>query len=228
MLCIQVEDRLNQLLDQRRHWAGDAELAAHCAVCLPCRATAEAYAALDRAVSLAKAAPELPGDFSERVLSDVGSLTKSTSAAKQVSVSRAESSWKQWMIAAALLVAAAPCALLLRSNQAPQISSQEPAVPFAGPGADWQFDGNLAHLLDEAGPSGEYVWRSTGRGIAELPRQVRRAAAFSESVQLNAAIRPVAVAWHALRRVLPGEAIRPEPAEGKTGSFNQSPIAIWA
>lgn len=228
MQCTQVEDRLNQLLDQRRHGAGDPELVAHCAICPQCRAIADAYAALEHAVSLAKAAPELPGDLSERVLSDIGGITKSLTAAKRVSVSRAELSWKHWMIAAALLVAAVPCALLLWSNQAPQISLQESAAPFAEPGAVWQFDGNLAHLLDEAGPSGEHVWRSTGRGIAELPRQVRRAAALSESVQLNAAIRPVAVAWHALRRVLPGEAIRPEPAEGKTGSFNQLPTAIWA
>ena len=235
MRCMQVEARLNQLLDERRHWTGDPGLVSHCAQCLRCRATAEAYAAVADAVNLERVAPGLPPDFSGRVLSDVGTIAKSSPALRVRSSVPIESPthsasppWQRWVIAAILLVAAVPCGILLHSGGVRQIDSQGSATSPAARGAAWQFHGELAQLLNDAEPSSEFVWRSTGRGIAELPHQVRRAAALSESAQLNAAIRPVAVAWHALRQVLPREAIRPEPGEGKTGSFNQSPVATWA
>ena len=231
MQCTQVEERLNQLLDQRLHWAADPALVAHCARCLPCLATADAFAALDRAVSMARTTPELRYDFSERVLAEVRSVADYSKQSKTLPpagrVGSGHQPWMRWLIAASLLVVAIPTALLLRSSSLPTIDHKS-ATSSTSTAPAWPFQGELAQLLEEGRPSSEDVWRSTGRGIAALPHQVRRAAALSESAQLTSAIRPVAVAWHALRRVLPGESIRSEPAEGETGYFKPASIALWA
>lgn len=232
MQCTQVEERLNQMLDQRLHWAADPALVSHCAGCLPCRATADAFAALDRAVSMARTTPELRDDFTERVLAEVYSVADSSKPSKTLPPAGRVGSGHQpgmrWLIAASLLVVAIPTALRLRSGSLPSPTDRASATPSTSTAPAWPFQGELAQLLEEGRPSSEDVWRSTGRGIAALPHQVRRAAALSESAQLTSAIRPVAVAWHALRRVLPGESIRSEPAEGETGYFKPASIALWA
>jgi hypothetical protein len=217
MRCKQVERRLNELLDQRQQWTADPALVAHCAGCRPCRAIADAYTAVADAAAATDAVPDVSRDFSVSVLSEFRSAARTTTDRR---------SWTWPTIAAAVLVAGIPCALLIRSSSLLHFDSQQ-AIAETGAKASWQFQGELAQLLEGAEPSSEFLWRSTGRGIAVLPHQVRRAAVLSESAHLSGAIRPVAVAWSALRRVLPGEAMRAAPAEGETGFYETVHSAVY-
>jgi hypothetical protein len=212
---------LNELLDERRHWTADPALVVHCAGCFTCRATAEAYYAVARAASADCGIPEASCDLAASVLAEFSRGIGTTAKAATINGTR---HWTRWMVAAILLLAGTPIAMFLRSSLHSDFDSNR---SVEASNAVWQFRGELAHLLGDAQPSSEYVWRTTGRGIAELPQQVRRAAALSESTQLNAAIRPVAVAWDALRRVLPGESMRSAPEQGETGFVSPHTDSIY-
>lgn len=219
MRCRQAESRLNHLLDERRHWTSDQVLVAHCARCSDCRMLAETYWAVTSVSLLTDVRPFVSPDLSDRVLSE---LLTSANSSGESTVRTIRQPRTRWLIAASLLVATISCALLIQSRFQPRGS----AHLNDGSRAVWQLQQGVVQLLGDAKPSSEYVWRSTGRGIAKLPHQVRRAAALSESTHLNAAIRPVAAAWDVLRSVLPGEAMRAEPAEGETGFLTTIPDVV--
>lgn len=213
MQCEQVENRLNALLDRRRHWARDRELFAHCAACESCRSIAQAYAACDEHV---EQVPSLPADFATRVLSEL-QLNYLGEAERSSSIQSSECRrihWQWIAVAAAIFVGVT---IALRQPNIP-----EAVLPIQGEYAfakTWPIQVEFERLLGEDRQLSEMVWQSTGREFAKLPHQVRRAAELSDSSHLTGAIRPVAAAWQSLRRVLPGESMEAEPANGETGFY---------
>jgi hypothetical protein len=127
-------------------------------------------------------------------------------------------------LAAVLLIVALPASLFYVTSSPTADSAQIVSQPTDSLVARWK----LTSLLDEESHLSDEVWVSTGREIAKLPHQVRRAAVFSESKPLNGAIRPVAVAWQTLWRVIPGDAIPSEQPTGETSFFVACPEANLA
>jgi hypothetical protein len=70
MQCEEFEERLNAVLDERRHPATDAELVSHGETCSDCRVLAASYTALLDCLS-ALASPAPPDDMAERVLAEM-------------------------------------------------------------------------------------------------------------------------------------------------------------
>jgi hypothetical protein len=221
MQCEQVENRLNALLDQRRHWARDRELFAHCAACESCRSIARAYAACEEHVELI---PSLPADFATRVLTELqpNFLAAADRQASLQTAGRRRIPWQWCAVAAAVFVGVT---IALRQPHAPVA-----ATPIQGELAivkTWPIHVEFERLLGEDRQLSEVVWKSTGREFAKLPHQVRRAAELSDSSHLTGAIRPVAAAWQSLRRVLPGESMEAEPANGETGFYLVDAEGQW-
>lgn len=70
MQCVEFEERLNAVLDDRRRPEWDAELRQHCEACIECRQLAVLYGALFDGF-YAAAAPEAPADMAARVMAQL-------------------------------------------------------------------------------------------------------------------------------------------------------------
>jgi len=70
MQCVEFEDRLNAVLDERSRPEWDAELRLHCESCPGCRQLAVAYGALFDGF-YALATPEAPSDMATRVMAEL-------------------------------------------------------------------------------------------------------------------------------------------------------------
>lgn len=173
MKCEEFEDRLNQVLDQRRRPEWDALLRLHCDHCAGCRELSASYGVLlDGFYALAT--PEPPADLSIRVLDE---LRSRPSLPRRVS------------LATALLATAAAALFLLpvlrsagdRSDDAAQLPSAPVALrstpPAGGSRTGWtEIDALpvvgavLLSMSDDDESTDPYaeLAKGTGQGLATV------------------------------------------------------------
>ena len=207
MKCDAFEDRLNELLDERRHPESDAPLIEHVRRCAGCRETLAAHEALFDGLE-SRNLPSPEAALAERV---VAALPERRSIAGTV---------LKWGLplglAAALLLALRPLLLDAPPPAAPTPPAEtivDGAPVAAQPDQLAQFNDSQVNDSQE-----QYLTmiRMTGHAMATLPNTVRRVATPAND---NSPVAPLtnsfSAALDALRRTLPSKT---SPIDGESQS----------
>jgi hypothetical protein len=207
MRCDELEQRLNQLLDQRQPLDADPDVAAHTCACPACAETVAAYRAMLAGVE-ALDPPEPTEAFTTRLLQ----------VRQQRSMRRRVTYALLLATAAAILLAAWPWLAAWKQEATnPPVAQQTPTFPLVPPEVTPQ------RLQD--------MFQTTGRGLITLPETFRRVASSPEADRLAGRLRtvtePVTAAWQVLRSVLPRSTKTTDTVEeAKTGLRWGDPLAI--
>ena len=226
MRCDQIEQRLNELLDDRRPVHTDARLLEHQRDCPRCRAMIAGFAELQEGIDAAhfdrqSQLPHLSEGFAAAVVQQA--LTP-PHRRRPAMVRPARWLAAAAAVAAVLLLAAWPMfSAWQASDQQPKKTARSEHHASAMESVPPSTKVDSAPTWDRFDPY-EHVWLLTGRELATIPVRVRRRAAdWSATGQLSVSLRPVAASvsatLDALFRVLPAEPTPPEIPNGDTGSY---------
>jgi hypothetical protein len=204
--CEQFQQRLNQLLDERKAWESDAQLAAHSDQCADCRALAGGLESLLAGLD-ARTMPELSADFTEKTL-------------RRIERDRAPRlAWRR--AAAPLALAAAVLVTVAAWRWLPH----DPNSNFGAPGGRTPTarEAPADEFASEQQSQIDYLamFHRTGQAMAVLPNTVRHTSVPEELASVAEGFRPVTESFSAmldtLRRTLPGKSDAAKQSASEAG-----------
>lgn len=192
MQCRSVEERIQELLDERLDPASDPALIEHASACPRCGALLEAQSKLFEGLAFL-ATPSLPADFSSRVIRTVARQPR------QTTLRRAQAAAFLAIVATLFLVVA------LGPQQPTKIGPADDPRAVASAAVDHRIDGTVMGISISDFDSQE-VRLAIEHWMAQLA--VAEHARFYRVDEIAGTIRPLAstlnVAFDAIRRSLPG------------------------
>lgn len=206
MNCLQFQERLQALLDNRQDIADDQAIRQHMAACPDCEALATAYTAVTRVPLRIVAGQPLAG-LADRVTAELNQPVAHTAPAARSRYVR----WAQWAVAVAACLLLA-VGLIRQNDQASPALSQ--------PGAD-QVAGEMPTTpigMPAASMPGSEMFYRTGQGLASFSlggmqsqgSQTAEAEASSDSQLFRRALDTLRILW-------PGEGDGSPSTQGETG-----------